>query len=139
MSYSVLVIRRIRLFLLNDAPDIFFMRGELRRLPVAADATDSSGMTIRVDLEMRWSSEHEAVEEEIVASMPGDNIAGDVEARATEEWRDIRVGVATALGLTLFCKRRCDTLWGKARVIRLLSTGSGDATENERSANNPRL
>jgi len=74
--------------------------------------------------------------------MPGDNIAGDAEddrPGVTEEWRDFRVGVMTALGLTLFCKRRCDTLWGKARVIRLLSTGSGDATENERSANNPRL
>ena len=54
MSHSVLAIRSIRLFLLNDPPELseFLARVELRRLlPVFTGGTGSSGMTIKVDVD----------------------------------------------------------------------------------------
>lgn len=64
----------------------------------------------------------------MVASIPGGGIADDEEddrlGGAAGDWPDVRMGGEMALGFTLFCRRRGDTLWGKAEVNCLLSVGS---------------
>lgn len=78
----------------------------------------------------------------MVVSIPGDGIADDGEDDRPGFAGDgpgDRVGGKLALGFTLFCRRRRDTLWGKAEANCLLSVGSGDATVRDRSTNNPRV